>query len=151
VKNSLHSSSISLARSLRTTRSWCLLMWSGCSPLLLPRTPSRLHPQSRGATMRPSPPDLMMPTSSQTAHPPDLPSKSQQFTYKRSNYKQQDDTPIGIPVHAAIPNFYMKCLINKLQGSKLRPIQSPIKLPFLWRLKLWVESLLCWLFSCDKD
>jgi len=56
----------------------------------------------------------MMLISSQIAHPLDFPSKSQQFKYNRSNYKQQDDAAMGIPVHAAISNFYMKCLKNKV-------------------------------------
>jgi len=64
--------------------------------------------------MRPSPSDPMMPTPSQTAHPLYLPPRSQEFKYKKSNYKQQDDVAMGNPVHAAIANFYIMCLINKL-------------------------------------
>jgi len=56
----------------------------------------------------------MMLTSSQIAYSLDFLSRSQQFMYNRSNYIQQDDAAMSIPVHAAIPNFYMRCLINKL-------------------------------------
>ena len=64
--------------------------------------------------MRPSPFDPMMLTPSQIAYPLDFLSRSQEFKYKKSNYKQQDDVAMGNPVHAAIANFYIMCLINKL-------------------------------------
>ena len=63
--------------------------------------------------MRPRPFDPMMLTSSHIAYPLDFLSRPQYFKYNRCNYKQQDDTVMEIPVHAAIANFYMKCLINK--------------------------------------
>jgi len=56
----------------------------------------------------------MILTPLQIAHPPDPPSRPQQFKYNKSNYKQQDDAATTIPAYAAIANFYMKCLINKL-------------------------------------
>ena len=64
--------------------------------------------------MRPSPFDPMMLTPSQIAYPLDFLPRSQEFKYNKSNYKQQDDAVMGIPVHAAIANFYIMCLINKL-------------------------------------
>ena len=64
--------------------------------------------------MRPSPFDPMMLTPSQIAYPLDFLSRSQKFKYNKSNYKQQDDAATTIPAHAAIANFYIMCLINKL-------------------------------------
>ena len=62
------SPSIYLVRSFRTTRSWCLLMWSGCSLLFLSRTLSWFWLQSWRVTMRPGPFDPKMLTSSQIAY-----------------------------------------------------------------------------------
>ena len=70
------SSSISLVRSFRTTTSRCLLMWSGSSLLFLSRTLSWFSLQSWRVTMRPSPFDPMMLTSSQIAYPLDFLSRS---------------------------------------------------------------------------
>ena len=64
--------------------------------------------------MRPSSFDPMMLTPSQIDNPLDFLSRSQEFKYKNSNYKQQGDAATAIPAHAAIANFYITCLINKL-------------------------------------
>ena len=64
--------------------------------------------------MRPSPFDPMMLTPSQIAYPFGFSFKISVIKYKKSNYKQQDDVAMGKPVHAAIANVYIMCLINKL-------------------------------------
>ena len=65
--------------------------------------------------MRPSPFDPMMLPPSQIAYPLDFLSRSQKFKYNKSNYyKEQDDAATTIPARAAIANFYIMCLINKL-------------------------------------
>ena len=64
--------------------------------------------------MRASPLDPMILTPSQIAYPLDFLSRSQQFKYNKSNYKQQDEAATMIPVHAAIANFYITYFINKL-------------------------------------